>query len=502
MMSSLYIGATGLKTQSEGMSVITNNLANASTVGYKRARINYQDLMSQYLTSQSTGITNVSQAGMGAMVGSVGTIFTESGYEKGSASTDLSISGKGFFGVASDGQVQYTRAGNFRFTAAGDLVDPNGWQLLGYAITDGARASTATPIALNLSADGIGHMPGQGATKLTAYSQLGGLEDMSENAASPFFAMASNYNGTESPPLSAAQYSYAEPITIHDANGVARQATIYYDLAGQSNGNRAFEYIVAIDPSEDASGLAGTASAGLLMAGTVSFSSSGQMQNMTAFTPGGADPADLNSWTAASLDASGHALLNLTYTKSEAQTVGLNLGLSLTGSASAGFATAADMAAGDASTVYGAATGAKRDPTASTSAGTSAGSIMQQTDGYGAGSLYNVYINADGVMYGAYSNGKSQDLYQIPLYNFTSEDGLRREGGNRFSATIESGEVIEGVAGTVNFGLINEASLEQSNVDYTTEFTNMIITQRGFQMNSKVITTSDTMLQKALEIKR
>ena len=94
------------------------------------------------------------------------------------------------------------------------------------------------------------------------------------------------------------------------------------------------------------------------------------------------------------------------------------------------------------------------------------------------------------------------ELYRIPLYRITSQDGLRREGGNRYSASLESGEAQEGIPGTENFGTLSEYSLEQSNVDYAREFTNMIIVQRGFQMNSKVVTTSDQMLQKALELKR
>ena len=79
---------------------------------------------------------------------------------------------------------------------------------------------------------------------------------------------------------------------------------------------------------------------------------------------------------------------------------------------------------------------------------------------------------------------------------------MRREGSNHFSSTPACGEVQEGIPGDENFGTLSEWSLEQSNVDYAREFSTMIITQRGFQMNSKVVTTSDQMLQKALELKR
>ena len=111
-------------------------------------------------------------------------------------------------------------------------------------------------------------------------------------------------------------------------------------------------------------------------------------------------------------------------------------------------------------------------------------------------------IDANGDIIGYYSNGQNQKLWQIPVCRFTSEDGLYRQGGNLYSATEASGNMTMGVAGTENFGTINSYSLEMSNVDMATEMVNLIVTQRGFQSNSKVITTADEMLRKAMEIKR
>ena len=94
------------------------------------------------------------------------------------------------------------------------------------------------------------------------------------------------------------------------------------------------------------------------------------------------------------------------------------------------------------------------------------------------------------------------NLWQIPVCRFTSEDGLRREGNNVFSATEDSGQMEMGVAGTENYGKINAYNIENSNVDMSKEMVNMIVNQRGFQSNSKVVTTADQMLQKAMELKR
>ena len=123
-------------------------------------------------------------------------------------------------------------------------------------------------------------------------------------------------------------------------------------------------------------------------------------------------------------------------------------------------------------------------------------------DGYASGTLSSVNIDEAGVVHGIYSNGKTLPLYQIALYDFQNLQGLYREGGNLFSATQDSGEPRLGVAGDNGFGTTNAYNIEQSNVDMTREFVQMITTQRGFQANSKGITTVDTMLETVIGMKR
>ena len=136
-------------------------------------------------------------------------------------------------------------------------------------------------------------------------------------------------------------------------------------------------------------------------------------------------------------------------------------------------------------------------------ANTTSYTVQNRTqDGYGSGTLSNVNIDSGGVVYGIYSNGKTLPLYQIALYDFQNHQGLYREGGNLFSASNESGEARLGVAGDNGFGKTRAYNIEQSNVDLTTEFVQMISTQRGFQANSKGITTVDTMLETVIGMKR
>lgn len=141
--------------------------------------------------------------------------------------------------------------------------------------------------------------------------------------------------------------------------------------------------------------------------------------------------------------------------------------------------------------------------TSTSSGGTAENSVISASqNGYGYGDLTSWSVDSDGILSGVYSNGVTLPLYQIALYDFTNKQGLRREGGNLFSQTMASGDPSSAAAGSSGFGTINAQSLEGSNVDMSTEFVYMISTQRGFQSNSKMITTVDTMLDTVINMKR
>ena len=123
-------------------------------------------------------------------------------------------------------------------------------------------------------------------------------------------------------------------------------------------------------------------------------------------------------------------------------------------------------------------------------------------NGYGSGILSSYSIDEHGVVYGVYNNNQTLALYQITMYDFHNQQGLRREGGNLYSATSDSGEPRIGAAGDNGFGKTNAYNIENSNVDMTTELVRMISCQRGFQSNSKIVTTVDTMLETVIGMKR
>ena len=127
---------------------------------------------------------------------------------------------------------------------------------------------------------------------------------------------------------------------------------------------------------------------------------------------------------------------------------------------------------------------------------------FQTQNGYPPGVLTDVSVNTEGIISGRYSNGQVLNLYQITLASFKNLQGLDRVGGNLFSETFTSGVPYTNAPGQGAMGKINPNSLEQSNVDLATEFVRMIMTQRGYQANSRVITTTDEMLSELMNIKR
>ncbi len=132
----------------------------------------------------------------------------------------------------------------------------------------------------------------------------------------------------------------------------------------------------------------------------------------------------------------------------------------------------------------------------------SSSTVFQDADGYGAGDLQGVDVASDGIMTGVYSNGQLIPLFRVGLAKFLNNFGLFSEGGNLFRKTRDSGAAITNKPGENGLGTIAPNSLEQSNVDISEEFVNMITNQRGFQANSKTITTVDDMMQTVIQMKR
>ena len=124
-------------------------------------------------------------------------------------------------------------------------------------------------------------------------------------------------------------------------------------------------------------------------------------------------------------------------------------------------------------------------------------------DGQSAGSLQGFSVSQDGLLVGSYTNGRTRAIGQLAITNFANPEGMEKAGGStNYRATVNSGLPQMGEPGEGGRGFVSGGALEMSNVDLAQEFTNLIIAQRGFQANSRVITTSDQMLQDLVDLKR
>ena len=142
------------------------------------------------------------------------------------------------------------------------------------------------------------------------------------------------------------------------------------------------------------------------------------------------------------------------------------------------------------------------DDSSTTQYATNSSTVFNSQDGFPPGSLQRISIGEDGVVTGVYSNGRNQALYQVALTKFLNPWGLSKQGDNLYASTIHSGEGVTNEPGYGGTGTVLANFLEQSNVDLAEEIVNMIVTQRGFQANSKTITTTDSMMSEIIEMKR
>jgi flagellar hook protein FlgE len=146
--------------------------------------------------------------------------------------------------------------------------------------------------------------------------------------------------------------------------------------------------------------------------------------------------------------------------------------------------------------------GTATDPDRLTGAAQTNSVAALNQNGAPLGSLVSFSVSQEGLISGVFSNGKNQQLGQIALAAFTNPAGLEKAGGSLFRSTVNSGEPLIGTAGGGGRGTMSGGTVEMSNVDLAAEFTNLIVAQRGFQANSRIITASDEILQDLVNLKR
>jgi flagellar hook protein FlgE len=235
--------------------------------------------------------------------------------------------------------------------------------------------------------------------------------------------------------------TFSSPLTVYDSLGTAQTLTVNYTNTSPNNWN----YTITLP----ASATGGTGSPTTISSGTLTFNSSGQLTSPTGSVPG-IKVAGL---------ADGAANLNLTW----------NL------------------------------TDSSGNPTITQQNSASATATATQ-NGYGVGTLTSYSVLADGTVQGEFSNNQTLALGQVAVAGFANSQGLTQTGSGDYQATFASGAAVVGTAGTGGNGTITGGSVEQSNVDLSTEFSNMIVAQQNYEANAKALTTLNQISQATIQM--
>lgn len=465
MMRSLYSGVAGLQNHQVRMDVLGNNIANVNTTGFKKSRATFQDLLYQQMSGASApngdvGGVNPKEIGLGMTIGSIDTIHTQGALQTTGVMTDLAVQGNGFFVLKNGESSLYTRDGAFGLDRDGRIVNPatglraqgwlaqtiNGQQILS---TSGATEDLIVPI---------------------------GSKDPAKATSRVDLACNLDKRIAEIPPNAGAdtveQGTWRVEEKIYDSFGSPHTLRIEYrKVVGQPN---QWQGSVAVDPEAPAPTNVGVALGPNPAAGN------GNTFILTF---------DNRGLLARATDGQGNA---------SPTTGALDMGISFDvqgATAPAGGAVQRQALRINFGTV-GSATN-----TTTQMAERSSNKAFSQ-DGYSMGYLDSFKIDQSGVVSAVYSNGTNRTIGQLALGTFTNPGGLEKVGETNFVQSNNSGQANIGPSGIAGKGKIIAGTLEMSNVDLAEQMTDMIVTERGFQANSKTIQTSDQMLQELLQLKR
>ncbi|WP_105618053.1 flagellar hook protein FlgE [Vallitalea okinawensis] len=459
MMRSMYAGVSGLRVHQTQMDVIGNNIANVNTVGFKSERATFSDMYYQTLQGASasnpeteSGGTNPMQIGLGVSINSIDTLMTEGAAQRTDNPLDVKIEGDGFFVVGDASGTYFTRAGVFQVDSAGYLTTPDGMTLQGWPVDEDGKIVQGQVDPLQIYSPDQAYSEPVGTTKATVY---GNIEENDERLDS------GNTTG------------YVFTTSFYDEMGY--KYTMEYSLAKESSGpgSNPGEVSLNLEKLKDSDGNI-----------IVDFENSppASIQMMQGVNSLGTDTVIFFDTTTGKFSGIGDDSATVTDSISIA-----NLDV------------VKDSLPNDLIIDFSSMTMYAGQSNVESSRGDSQGFGA----GREAGTLSSFTIGADGIVTGKYSNGETKSLGQIAIATFSNPAGLQKVGSNLFEATPNSGD-FDGIGDDITStgGALTSGVLEMSNVDLSKEFTDMIVTQRGYQANSRIITVSDEMLQELVGLVR
>lgn len=424
LYGALLTGVSGLSAQSQALSTTSSNIANVDTVGYKSSDTDFATVLTSSLGSDSQS---------GVTANAVQNVTKQGLLQTAASSTDLGISGNGFFVTSnsptSTQSLYYTRAGNFAPDSNGNLVNSSGYYLLGYPITSNGSTSTTSS---TLTPVNIANLSGK-AQPTANMSIVANLQSSSTVDAS--YVVGDMAKGNVQP-------DFTRTIDVYDSQGGSQPLSLSYIKTGANT----WAYEVSYEGA--ASNITGT---NPIATGTMTFNTDGTLANANSpASPATGNVAVTIPWSAAS--------------GLSAQTLTVNMG------------------------TIGSSNGVTQFDSAST--------LTNSTvDGALFGSLTGVDVTKSGVVTAQYSNGLSEQIYQLPLATFPNADGLTAVSGTAYTASTDSGVATLNAPGTGGAGSVESSELESSTVDINQEFSNLITTQNAYSAAARIVTTADHMLQ-------
>lgn len=550
MMRAMYSGVSGLKTHQTKMDVIGNNIANVNTVGFKSSSVTFSEIMYQNLSGASgpnaltgTGGVNAKQIGLGVTTGSTSVNITGPGASQTTGRAfDIKLndtnSATSFFIVSNGSGTQFTRAGSFYVDGAGNLcMTSTGYNVMGWQVdptTGDIRKDTVSALrvmseknmtsapeatvngrcegVLDKNSTDVTSEAGQ-AMNLSFYDALGysyvakfAIKETNRDTGEYTVELTDILDSTNKSILDQTKYDSVtgtyDPDYLGDIFGAVKSQTkTYTPRAGWTTvdaANNIFEY--------NATYYRYDAAAGNLV--EVADNGGGNYVQV----PGGttktlAEAFGVSPYATGITMTNGVVTANVSganYTLKFNPDDGVFDYIGATGQDNV-FLNLKDTLGGNFENIDIDFTGTKWfDNGGSSTIGMDKGDVDGKTGtGKKLGGMIGVFVYTNGKIYGSYDNGNTILLGQIAVAQFANAMGLEKVGDNCYTTTLNSGEFDGiGVDITAGGGTMSTGMLEMSNVDLSSEFTEMITTQRGFQANSRIITVSDTLLEELINLKR
>ena len=484
-------GLSGLNTAAKALDATSNNIANASTVGFKSASAHFGDVFASSLAGGGA-----SQVGIGGNVAAIQQQFTQGNITSTNNPLDISINGAGFFRMDNNGAVTYTRNGQFHLDKNGYMVNDQALKVTGYPATSSGIIVPSSAAAIQISASDLPPIP-TGASTAAGFRGVKANLQLDSRAGQPLVT-----------PWSAAAAATAASISaaVTTAGGSAAEVAAAVAAFGGTPAAIAAAVTAAGGSAAEATAASAAAAGPLFTPNPQSYNYSTALSVFDSLgNPHALTMYMVKSSTAGQWDVrfnmdgtpdnyiNGGAATQITFNPDGSlasggtvplsiNLAGVNAALGLPSNATSPMAFDVDFAG-------------------STQFGSSFGTNRLEQDGYAAGHLVGLSVGSDGIVQGRYSNGQTLAKAQIVMANFTSPTGLQSLGNNQWSETATSGQALIGAPNTSTLGTLSSSTVEESNVDLTAELVNLITQQRNYQANAQSIKTQDQVLQTLVNLR-